>query len=911
MVLSRKSARALIPLLLSLGLGLTAVAVPSRLALAAEKKSDKSDSKDKAAQGEEKPFDEVVKGMEVVKGYFTFYRKPDENKVLMEILPSQLDSIFLFAPTLEQGIGERGLYSAMLPGDFPFCLPVYFHRSGKLVEWIQKNTRFTADPGTPEARALSRSFANSILASAKIQSLPHPERKSLLIDASDLLAQQDLLGFGIAINQIYKPTSYTFDKDRSAITGVKGFDESVLIDITLHFTTDNPKAVSLTLPDARSLPVGLKYQLSALRKTDYRPRAEDDRVGYYHTVTQDFTSDHPTTPYVRHIFRWNLEKSDPSAPLSSPKQPIVFWLENTIPTEYRETVTKGVLLWNKAFERIGFKDAIVVKQQPDDATWDPADTRYNTIRWFQGIDATFAIGPSRQDPFTGEIYDADIGVSEGIIRYTRRAGEEFVDAVRLEDDENLPIPGAWSGRPSCTYGAGMAHQLALGMSVLETRGEATPELTERLMREYIVELVAHEVGHTLGLRHNFRGSILLPPSELDDDAKTEQIGQSASVMDYNPIVIAAKGMPQGHFVPVTLGPYDYWAIEYGYKPIQGGETEELGKIAARGGSDPTLPYSTDEDAADVLPGVSMDPLATRFDASSDPIAWSKLRVGIVKELWSGLDTTLARPGEGYQVMRRAAIRGLNDYARAVLIASRFVGGIYHHRDHVGDPGGRLPYTVVPALKQKEALDFLAADAFGDRAFLIPAETQRRLAVERTEPIDWFHYYRQVRLDFPWHDAVLGIQRMALNRVLSPITLGRIQDNELRFEPTEKPFHMADLFASLDGAVWSELDRGKREIPSLRRNLQREYVKRLIKMALREDAAGGSSEQWNPESPPPMPPLPEDATTLARASLARLQGKIRRALLLKAPMDATTRAHLVETRSRISAALDSKLERSTD
>jgi hypothetical protein len=262
-------------------------------------------------------------------------------------------------------------------------------------------------------------------------------------------------------------------------------------------------------------------------------------------------------------------------------------------------------------------------------------------------------------------------------------------------------------------------------------------------------------------------------------------------------------------------------------------------------------------------------------------------------------------------MRRAAIRGLNDYARSVLIASRFVGGIYHHRDHVGDPGGRLPYTAVPAVRQREALALLAKDAFGERAFLVPPDTQRRLAVERTEPIDWFNYYRQVRLDFPWHDAVLGIQRMALGRILSPITLGRVQDNELRFEPREKPFRMADVFAGLDGAIWSELDGGKREITSLRRNLQREYVKRLIKMALREGAAAGSPAGWNPLAPPPMPPLPEDATTLARASLVRLQAKIRQALLLKTPMDATTRAHLEETRSRIAAALDSRLERSTD
>ena len=138
--------------------------------------------------------------------------------------------------------------------------------------------------------------------------------------------------------------------------------------------------------NARSVPLVVQYDLSTLKQTGYKPREADDRLGHFHTVHQDFTSDRPSTPYVRYITRWNLEKSDPAAPLSPPSEPIVFWLENTIPVEYRESIKEGTLLWNKAFERVGFKDAVVVKQQPDSADWDAADTRYNTIRWFAGVD---------------------------------------------------------------------------------------------------------------------------------------------------------------------------------------------------------------------------------------------------------------------------------------------------------------------------------------------------------------------------------------------------------------------------------------------------------------------------------------------------------------------------------------------
>ena len=875
----------------------------------------KSGGKDDAAKkpaaekpGEDKPFDDVVKDMEVTKGLFTIYRKADENKILIEILPDQLEKVYLFAASLDQSLGERGFYAAQVLGDFPF----YFHKVGKNVQWIERNTSFTAPAGSPAARSIARSFPNSILGSAKIQSKPHPDRKSVLIDAADLMVK-DLPGFTIGLNQAYQPSNYSFDKEKSAVTGVKAFPENVLFDVALHYTTDNPRGGSVTLPDPRSVPLIVKYELSDLKETDYKPRLTDDRVGHFHTVQQDFTSDHPSNPYVRYLTRWQLEKSDPSAALSPPKQPIVFWLENTIPLEYRDAIREGTLLWNKAFEKIGFKDAVVVKQQPDSAEWDPADTRYNTIRWFAGIDATFAIGPSRANPFTGQIYDADISISEGIVRFARRTGEEFVSPVAEGGAEGGAhwISGPWmrDTRFSCDYADGLAQQAALGEEMIEVRGMLSPEVEARLMHQYIVELTAHEVGHTLGLRHNFRGSTILKNGDLNDVKKTEEIGQSGSVMDYNPVIIAKKGQVQGDFLPVTLGPYDYWAIEYAYKPIAGDETEELGKIAARAASDPMLPYSTDEDAVGTFSPVSIDPLANQYDQSDDPISYFRDRLDLVNELWTNMESKLAKPGEGYQVLRRATGRGLNECARSLLTTSKLIGGIYHHRDHVGDPGGRPPYTPVPSAKQREALDFLASRAFGVQAFQLPASLQDKLAIERLPPLDAGTYFSAQRLDYPWHDNVLTIQRSVLSRLLHPITLARIQDNELRFGPKEKPFRMADLFTSLTSSIWSELDTGASEITSLRRNLQREHLKQMIRLTLREAPPAPPASPFVRAAA--LPPPPEDATTLARASLLRIQTKIRAALLGKAVTDMTTRAHLQESQARIVAALGAQMEKGVD
>ena len=850
--------------------------------------------KPETPKDEEKPFDEVVKDMEVLKGLFTFYRKAEDNRILMEILPEQLDKTFLFAATVDQSVGERGLYAAQMGGSFPFS----FRKLGKNVHWIIKNPTFTAENGTPAARATARSFPNGILASAKVKSKPHPDRKSLLLDVSELLVS-DLPGFANALKEIYKPTDYGFDKSNSTVAAVKSFPENALLEVWLHYTTASPKTPSTTLPDERSIPIVLKYEFSGLKETNYKPRTADDRVGLFLNVQEDFTSDHPSSPYVRYIHRWQLEKSDPAAQLSPPKKPIVFWLENTIPLEYREWMEAGVLLWNKAFEKIGFQDAIVVKQMPDDADWDPADTRYNTIRWFAGVDAAFAIGPSRANPFTGQIYDADIGFSEGLLRSVRRQGEEFVAPV-IPPSQTLrsALPAWWrdQGGAWCDYADGLAQQAAFGISVLETRGAFSPEVEQKLMRQFIVEVTAHEVGHTLGLRHNFRASTILKPDELNDAAKCETVGQSASVMDYNPIIIAAKGEKQGDFVPVTLGPYDYWAIEFAYKPVAGGdEKADLAKVASRA-ADPLLPYSTDEDALGTFSPNAIDPLVNQFDASSDPLAYFRKRFGIVNELWSSMESKLTKPGEGYQVLRRALGRGLSEYNRGLLTSSKFIGGIYHHRDHVDDPNGRLPYEPVPADKQREALELLRTYAFKEGNFSLPPSLLNKLAIERLPALGGIDgLFNTARIDFPWHDSVLNLQKPVLGRLFNPVTLARIQDNELRVAPNEKPFTMADLFGSLDNAIWSELDGGSAKISSLRRNLQREHLKHLIRLVLR----------------PAQSPVPEDATTLARASLSGLQTKIHNVLNTGKVSDPVSNAHLQETDDRITSALQAQMQKPTE
>lgn len=860
-----------------------------------EKKTTTAAKKDeKKPYADEKPFAEIVKEMEVIKGVFTFYRKAEENKIYLEISPADFERTFLFSGSIEQSVGERGLYSSQMGGHFPFK----FRLLGKQVQWIVLNPTFTAKEGTPAERATRKSFPNSILASAKILSQPHPERNSFLINLSDLILS-DLPGMAPALSTTFQGSNYRFDKGNSAITQVKSFTENALLEVLLHYVSENPKARLVAVPDERSIPVVVKYDFSRLRESDYKARLADDRVGHFLSLQQDFTSDRPSSPYIRRIHRWHLEKADPTAAISEPVKPITFWLENTIPLEYRDWMKEGVLMWNKAFERAGFTNAIVVKQQPDDAKWDAADTRYNVIRWFAGVDASFAIGPSRANPWTGEIYDADIGFSEGIIRSIRRNGEEFISPIMPASFENADQPQvprlAWDqdGGHLCKLADGLAQQAAFGVNVLAARGAFTPETEERMMREYIIHVTAHEVGHTLGLRHNFRASTLRKPDELLKDEVTENSGQSGSVMDYNPVIIAGKNEKQGHFVPTTLGPYDYWAIEYAYKPIAGDESEELRKIAARA-AEPELAYSTDEDAMGTYSASALDPLVNQFDQSSDPIRYFENRIGVINELWGSIEAKLVKNGEGYQILRRAVMRSLGEYYRGLVTASKFIGGLYHYRDHVGDKNGRSPFAPIPASKQKEALEFMRQYCFSEEAFQLSPELYNKLAPERLPGLDGLDgLFGATRLDTPWHDSVLNLQRAVLSRLHAATTLARLQDNELRFKAGEPRFTMADMFLGLETAIWAELHHPVSGISSLRRNLQREHLKTLSRISLRSYG------------------VPEDATSLARASLWRILENIE--VKLKEPRltDATSRAHLEETRARIKAALEAQIAKNAE
>ncbi|HIG57267.1 MAG TPA: DUF5117 domain-containing protein [Candidatus Handelsmanbacteria bacterium] len=824
-------------------------------------------------------FKEVVKGFAHIEGLFDLYLDAEENKVYLALEPGQFDKIYLCNISRSKGDGYF-FDSASMMFNFPFV----FERVGKKVFFTHKNVYYRADRDAAIHRAIDR-LSDSVMGTSAIEGQPHPETGAVLIDPGPFFVQDiGLAGFMLGEQDL----DYSLDDDSSYFGDLANFPQNTEIDVVLNYKTGSPKRAVPTLPDNRSFRHTYHYSLCNLPDSDFQPRLADDRVGHFITIHQDYTSVLKEDPYVRYIDRWHLEKAEAKFKRSKPKKPIVYWLENTIPIEYRDAVRAGVLVWNKAFEKIGYENAIVVEQQPDDATWDPADARYSTIRWMVQPGRAYAVGPSRSNPFTGQIYDADIRISADFIRYAYREFTEVADPVSHWTVVDSLTQGLGLIRNYtqgyCDMADGLLQEAAFGWQILAVRGG--PVDAEEYIRQLVIQLVAHEVGHTLGLRHNFKASTVHSASQLHDAEVNAAHGVSGSVMDYNPVNIAPEGMPQGEYYQTTLGPYDYWAIEYAYKTIDADSPESerkiLDKIAARV-AEPDLAYGTDEDAHYGTQGI--DPSATRWDLRDDPIAHYRDQMLLSRELWDKMEDRFEKKGARYERLRHVFSWGFRPYRSGVGNVSRYIGGIYHHRDHIGDPKGRKPLTPVPPAKQREALAFLSKNVFGPDAFQWSPELLNKLGPERDLDFTWSLWDAR-RIDYPIHEIVLNLQYQPLHRFYNPVLLQRLLDLELRYEEDDT-FTMAELFQSLRQTIWAELEAGG-NINSFRRNLQRAHLKKIIGVVINMASDA-----------------PEDARSLARVDLQTIIVGSQTALA-QPGLDAYTQAHLHETQAQAQAALDAGL-----
>ncbi len=886
---------------------------PATVAAAAD--TTGSAGKQDKDKGPFKKWDEVLKDTEKTDGYFVTHRKRD-NTVLLEIPVDRLGQDFGMVLHYSRGAGDFDVQQGL---PLTAAQLMRFQRVGDKVHLIHVNTRFVADPGSAYQAGLSSNLGHSVVAAFDIKS-EHDTTQALLLDLTPFVVS-DYARISNQLTAYYGQKPVSLAKDRSYVGRILGFPRNIEIDAELTFTSSSVPQLSpgYAVSDPRSVPVGVRYSMFALPDTPMTPRYADDRVGHFVTARWDFSRDQSDSPFLRYVNRWRLEKKVPSAEMSEPRDPIVYYVDPSVPGPYRKYVKEGIEAWNKAFEAAGYRNAIVAKDPPaGDSTWSAEDIRYSTVRWTPSYNMGYAIGPSQADPRTGEILNADVLISASFLRYWLTEYEEVVARDRLMELYTDGLKFREGMQPElaayfCLAELGKAHQAAFGRTALVALGEAEADaMPAEYVGDAIRDLIMHEVGHTLGLRHNFKASSGIPYEKLNDKEFTRQNGLTLSVMEYAPINLAADRADQGYYWNREVGAYDRWAIRYAYSTIlvsgQGMETpdssatgsspsgggpdlrpaidaaeevEGLRQIASLG-ADPLHAYGTDEDTW--LGAFAIDPNTTAWDLGSDPLAFARDRAAIVRRIQPHLEDRLVAEGEGYQRLRSAYL--------ALAPVPKTVGGIEFARDHKGDPNARPPFRPLGADVQREAVRFLMEQAFSEDSWEFDPELLNKLPPNR---FSHWGVGNPIPVDYPVHTQVVLIQMALLGDLMATPRLWRLVDNEPRTPAGQEPYRVSELLETLTEAIWSELGAdgsAARPINSFRRNLQRQHLRHLEGLLLDSGISGPVA-------------APEDARSLARLELTRLSQRMARALA-GAGLDTMTEAHLAESKARIDRVLEAAL-----
>ena len=838
-----------------------------------------------------RPFGELTAGATARPGFFDTYEK--DGNLYMVVPKARLGEDFLLAFEIAQGIGSRGLFGGTMFPIFEGNVVAFERHEDKLF-LVERPMHYRAPAGSATERAVKLSYGASVLETAKIESWG--KDSAAVINIRDWVLS-DLSDVGQAVRQAVAarpgtPGRATVDRSRSYVQSVKGFPENVNVRAQLTFVPGEPVNIG-SVPDSRYIPLAIHYSFAKLPATPMTPRLADDRMGYFLTVHKDFTRDDESF-FVRYVNRWRLECSERrEGELCYPKKPIVYYVDPNVPEDYRGAMIAGVNAWAKAFESAGFKDAIHAEMLPEGA--DAEDVRYPTLRWNTSDQPGYgAIGPSIVDPRSGEVLDADILFEATMVRGFKRDWRTSVNpAAAVEAMLGSPDVASASTAPDGTalalespaFADALSAQGALLRAVLAARGEIGPNdpVPAAYVSQALTWVVMHEVGHTLGLRHNFRSSADTPLDRLHDAAWTRENGVFSSVMEYPSLNLAPKGTDAGLYYNSGIGSSDRWVISYGYA-TDAAKAKEIARQAAQSGH----AFGTDEDARG--PG-ALDPTVNPFDLGADPLAWGKERAALIAALWPSLPQRVLADDRRYADMTDALNTLLGQYVQALATGVKYIGGQYQYRDHVGDPNGRPPFVPVPKAKQREALEFLETSAFGENAFDVPRDVLARLGANR-----WTHWGEDNtyngRIDYPLHELVLGAQRSLLAQVMNPFVFARIRDAESKFG-AEKVLTIPEFVRGLTGSIWSEVyeggAHGAGNVTATRRDLQRLYVDRMSELVV-----------GNPER------MPADARAVARYQLIDLKRRVDARLASGAAMDAYTRAHLSESSARIGKVLDASL-----
>jgi hypothetical protein len=846
-----------------------------------------------------KPWDKMVtKEHKKSEGLLTLYTKQEE--MLLSIPKSQMDKPMLAILSISRGIGSDFVYGGLPIDDIMFD----FHRNEDHIQMRRLSTNFTAGDDKALQNAVNLTFCESIIESFPIRS---EKGDDVLVDVSDFFLSDvsnmsTYLGFALG-----QPVR--LDSKKGYLASLANFPTNTEIDTRLTYAPGRPEMLGLpNVPDARAIQVGVAWSVRQLPAEPMMPRIADDRVGYFTTSHKDFSRQNEESFFVHYANKWRLEKKDPSAAVSEPKTPIVYYIDNTVPDEYVPYMMKGVERWQKAFEAAGFKNAIIAKRAPtkeEDPNYDPTDARYNTIRWNVNDQVQYgAIGPSRVDPRTGEIIDADILFEHTIVAnfgksYRRltspRTALMEVDpglknlwmsqAERDQENALMQLP-YFKTQPYAMCQADQCLELGAEVMRLSMLASNQVEAGGVVPLEYVGNalswVTSHEVGHTLGLRHNFKSSGATPYDELNDKAKIDEIGMTGSVMDYPSPNVCKDSARQGYYYSPTVGTGDIWAIKWGYLPVEGKtaweQKEQTDKIAALCTDKGNL-YGTDEDT---YPAGALDPRSNINDLSDNPMAWASERSSICNDLLMNgkLENRVVTDGGDYVPLRSAVQTLFTQKFVCANIATKNIGGMYTERAHKG--GDKMPFTPVAAADQRKALQFVVDNALSSNAYALSPEMLAKMQDDKMNSWENDTFAPGRRFEFPLTDWVEAMETGVLYNLMNPMLQSRVVEGQYL---ADNSFKLSELYGTLTKSIWTDRAAPKGRTATWDRNLQRTYTDMLIQQVVT-----------------PGPATPEEAVALSRLNLTRIKAAAQAKLAVKG-LDDDTNAHLMDTVARVDRALN--------
>jgi len=789
------------------------------------------------------PFERVInKDAKTKKGLFTIHQVGD--RFYYEIPKSELGKQYLWNTQIAKttlGVGYGG-------GEMANRVVAWELHSNR-VYLRDINFSLTAKPDSPIAEAVKDANNDTIIMAFNVAAYHDGDP---VIDVSRL--------FNTDVPEISARThlgATAFDASRSFIDHINTYPDNIEAEATATYTrTGNATTpaggrgggLGVTAMRGTSATVVLHHSMVRLPEKPMMPRLFDERVGYFTTAQMDYTADEYRARSVRYIARWRLEKKDPSAAMSEPVKPIVYYIDSATPKKWVPWLKKGVEDWNEAFAAAGFRNAILAKDAPtpqQDPDWSPEDVRYSVIRWLPST-VENASGPHISDPRTGEILNADIQFYHNVMNLAR--DWYFVQVGPLDPRaQKLPLPDELMGR----------------------------------LLEYVV---CHEVGHTIGFQHNMKASSMYPADKIRDKDFVHKMGHTPSIMDYSRFNYVAQpedGIATEDLIP-RIGPYDIWATKWGYSPLPASTPNEekptLDKWAREQDSTPWYRFSTPNSAGSD-PGEETEAVGDADPVKSTAMGMKNLQ-RVAKLL---MPATAWKEGETYEDLSELYGRMLSQWQLEMNHVAQVVGGFNSQEKVVGQEG--RVFTLIPKPRQEEAVKFLVENALTTPVWMIDPEILRRI-----EPTGVLMRIRNAQLS-------------VLNTLLNDQRFARlIEQQAVDGGPA---YTAAELLTTVRKGVWKELDSPQVKIDAYRRNLQDAFLE-LVNTKLNgtaEPAAAGRGGNGGGRGGRGTPPKSDDEMPFYRAELRALNASITAAL--PKATDHDTKAHLEGARDQIAKILDPK------